>query len=1055
MPLTSSDFFVLRTPLFPVGQYKDIFEKDPAQLIAGKPEFAYALYIGSRELVKELNRFIEHPGEFNDKKINKLKSSLYKYWVRACSRSTPYGVFAGCSLGTIGTETKLAVDGPDKAIQQVRLDMDYYTKVCSYILQEPHIRKDLKFFTNNSVYKIGDKFRYAEYTITNNRRKYLLSSITNSVFIEQIIDKAQAGLTIAEMIQLILTEDNTITQEEADAFVNELIDAQLLISEIEPHITGPDNLLRLIDRMESVTDAKALRDVLLALSELFRKQDYDQQRLSDIHTQCETSFPITLPKDLLQIDLFKSTSHCELSSAMVNDITAKLSKLIAICNSYPQGNTELNTFANKLNELYEGQEIPLNIALDAETGIGYGASIDNSFHTPFVEDIVSGSSGSSSTPTVNWTALQQLSFEKYEQFVRDRLTTVNITDEDLKAFGSADNLNFAESCFLFGSLHKTKPVTDDPAELNYLFGMQSMGGPSAANLLGRFCSGDPELTEKVKGLLRDEEAAHPDAIFAEVVHFPEARATNVLIRPILRPFEIPYVGVASVDAEHQLPLSDLMVSVQRGNVILRSKKWNKRVIPRLSSAHNYSYNSLPAYKFLCDLQQQSVRGGFYWDWGVCANKPYLPRVMYHNLVISRASWDVKQKDIDALGKDRDKLVAEFTKFREARNMPALVTIADSDNELLIDCTQPESMDVMLEFIKKRQSVKLKEFLFGENESMVKDAQGNAYANEVLIPLQYKTAEQAAKTATRFRDQEQLQAVQRNYTPGSEWMYIKIYCGYALTEELLSTYFSEKVPAWQQEGLLENFFFLRYADPNPHLRIRFLNSKNRSNNDLLLKTIFEDLEHYIAAGQIKKIQTDTYQREIERYGVSTMELSEQVFYADSLAVLGIVSMLEGPEGEEYRWKLAARGLDMLLDDFGFGLDAKKSLLGNLQRGFAEEFGGQKLLSKQLNDKYRRHQKAIESFMNEAEDEQNEITEVIDLFKERSAVNRAIAADIIRLAAEESGSNTQHWDLMSSYIHMFLNRLFVAKQRKHELIIYHFLEKYYISKVAQSAKATAAV
>jgi thiopeptide-type bacteriocin biosynthesis protein len=1051
MPLSSSDFFVLRTPLFPQEQYKDIFEKDPARLIADQPLFGYALYIGSRELVKELNRFIEQPAEFNDKKINKLKSSLYKYWVRACTRSTPYGVFAGCTLGTIGEKTDITVNGPAEATQQIRLDMDYYTKVCNYILQEPHIRQDLKFYTNNSLYKIGDKFRYAEYTINNNRRKYLLSSITNSVFIEQIIEKAATGLSIAEMVQLILMEDDTISHEEAEAFVNELIDAQLLISEMEPRITGSDNLLRLIDRLETIADAKDLRDQLLALSALFGKQDYDQQRLSDIHQQCETSFPIALPKDLLQIDLFKSAASCELSADMVNDITAKLSKLLAICNSYPSGNTELSNFSNKLNELYEGQEIPLNLALDAETGIGYSASIESAFHTPFVEDIVSGSTGNS-TQTINWTPLQQLSLEKYEQFVRDRLTTVHITDEDLKTFGTADTVNFAESCFLFGSLH-TASATTPEGEPAYLFNLQSLGGPSAANLLGRFCSGDPVMTEKLKALLREEEATDEDALFAEVVHFPEARATNVLIRPILRPYEIPYVGVSSVEPENQLPLSDLMVSVQRGNIILRSKKWNKRVIPRLSSAHNYGYNSLPVYKFLCDLQHQSVKGGFYWDWGVCASKAYLPRVMYHNIIISRASWELKQKDADILTKDKSKLVETFTRYRAERNMPAQVTIADADNELFIDCTKAESLEILFEFVKKRQSVKLKEFLFGENTSAVKDKDDRLYTNEILIPLRYKmgTTDNDNKTTASFRSFDQQDAIPRNYTPGSEWLYLKIYCGYALTEELLSTYFAEKLPEWQEQGLLENFFFLRYADPNPHLRLRFRNTEDRSKNDLLLKIIFEDLQPYLESGQIKKIQADTYQREIERYGASTMALSEQVFHADSLAVLGIVNMLEGPEGEEYRWKIAARGLDILLDDFDFSLPMKKSLLGNLQKGFAEEFGGPKLLNKQLNDKYRKHQKNIESFLDETEDEQNEIEDVISIFKERSAVNRGVAAEIIRLSTEESGNPNQHWDLLSSYIHMYLNRLFVAKQRKHELIIYHFLEKYYASKVAQTAKA----
>ncbi|ASZ14326.1 lantibiotic dehydratase family protein [Chitinophaga pendula] len=37
-------------------------------------------------------------------------------------------------------------------------------------------------------------------------------------------------------------------------------------------------------------------------------------------------------------------------------------------------------------------------------------------------------------------------------------------------------------------------------------------------------------------------AAFPDTILAEIVHFPEARFANVLIRARLRKDEIPYIG---------------------------------------------------------------------------------------------------------------------------------------------------------------------------------------------------------------------------------------------------------------------------------------------------------------------------------------------------------------------------------------------------------------------------------------------------------------------------------------------------------------------------------
>ncbi|MCC8199436.1 MAG: hypothetical protein LIP06_12945 [Tannerellaceae bacterium] len=40
------------------------------------------------------------------------------------------------------------------------------------------------------------------------------------------------------------------------------------------------------------------------------------------------------------------------------------------------------------------------------------------------------------------------------------------------------------------------------------------------------------------------------------------------------------------------------------------------------------------------------------------------------------------------------------------------------------------------------------------------------------------------------------------------------------------------------------------------------------------------------------------------------------------------------------------------------------------------------------------------------------------------------------------------LISSYIHMMMNRIFRSRNRVHELIIYDFMDRYYKSKVARS-------
>lgn len=131
--------------------------------------------------------------------------------------------------------------------------------------------------------------------------------------------------------------------------------------------------------------------------------------------------------------------------------------------------------------------------------------------------------------------------------------------------------------------------------------------------------------------------------------------------------------------------------------------------------------------------------------------------------------------------------------------------------------------------------------------------------------------------------------------------------------------------------------------------------------------------------------------------------------------------------------------MLLQDFGYTLPQKAALLKRIQKHFFEEFGGDKTLQTQLNDQYRQHMRQLSSFLNPQQDTENEIEEATALFNMRSEEIRAAIRHAVSLD-----------ELVPSYIHMFLNRMLLSNQRKHELVIYHFLHKYYDSQLAISKK-----
>ena len=197
--------------------------------------------------------------------------------------------------------------------------------------------------------------------------------------------------------------------------------------------------------------------------------------------------------------------------------------------------------------------------------------------------------------------------------------------------------------------------------------------------------------------------------------------------------------------------------------------------------------------------------------------------------------------------------------------------------------------------------------------------------------------------------------------------------------------------------------------------------------------------------VHNIQYETYQREVERYGLDTMEISESIFHYQSLCVLNFISLLDGDEGEQYRWQIALKAVDMILDDFRYSLPEKRDLVKTLHQNFATEFHIKAPEQKKISERFSNSKKLIHYVMNEGRNEDENLQKGIDAFV---ITDENYGDTIARLAAAPSIRNQREQinRLMGSYLHMFINRLFVSNQRKVELVIYDYLLKYYETRIA---------
>lgn len=688
--------------------------------------FREALYLASLDFYNEKIK------NFNsDKTDDKTKQSLYKYAYRACSRCTPFGLFAGCSVAEISDKTDIILEDSSKNKRITRLDMSYMCALVQYIEAQKEIRKQLTYFPNDSIYLAGGAFRFIEYHYKGVNRLHDISKLDFSETLNDILTFTAAGKHYNKVIDYLIDEDTT--KEEAEEFTEELINMQFLKSEFELSVTGDDALEVLIRKLRRLKDTDTIITPLETISALLKQINsseigtttaiYDEiaEELKKLGIQYDSKY-------LFQTDLFKPVVAGNISQKIIGEI----SDAITFMNKlyfYPLSGS-FGEFTRKFLERYEDKEVSLLEALDTEMGLGsiYTGSTDGNELLKGVRfnNAQQQSGGSDVSPLTGYI------LKKYIDCIKAGADTIELTDDDLTKTAKANWQTTPPTMSVMCSIIK------DDGE-NSLIHLKNYGGCCAANLLGRFCHLDHEIEALTKAITQKEKEYYKDCIVAEIVHLPADRMGNILFRPVLREYEIHYLARPAVDEEFRIPISDIYVSVKEGGkILLRSKKLNKRILPRLTTAHNYSHGS-PVYRFICELQYQELGGVSIFGWADLFNTlDFKPRVVYKNCILSRRQWKILMTDFEETEqKDFDKFKEKLIKIREQKSIPRYMIIPESDNELLIDFDENVGVHVFHAYLKSKKGVWVEEFLFDEDDACVKDEKGKSYCNEFLL-LFHKT-----------------------------------------------------------------------------------------------------------------------------------------------------------------------------------------------------------------------------------------------------------------------------------------------------------------------------
>lgn len=280
---------------------------------------------------------------------------------------------------------------------------------------------------------------------------------------------------------------------------------------------------------------------------------------------------------------------------------------------------------------------------------------------------------------------------------------------------------------------------------------------------------------------------------------------------------------------------------------------------------------------------------------------------------------------------------------------------------------------------------------------------------------------------------------RKYMSGDEWVYCKIYSGELMLEKILTHKVNDVVKKFEDCGLMDKWFFIRYRDSEgSHLRLRF-HSSIKTNLHQIQDILKESFSEMIISKEVAKVVFDTYSREYERYGYSVYPEVEKIFKVDSTAIIGLLSSLSLNEDKETkRWLNALVLVDDTLSAYGLDINKKFLLMRQQRDSFRKEFGFTTIpYIRQLNNKYRESRSLIQQAL-----ESDLLSEYADLLLVRKYNIKEIVDKL------SSGNRALLVRSLPSMIHMSMNRLFVSSNRLCEMLIYDFLCRYYESLIAQA-------
>jgi hypothetical protein len=452
-----------------------------------RPEVREALFVASPDLDASFDVWERDP---ESERGQKVERALTRYFVRMTARPTPFGLFAGASVGLIGEQTRLTLEAQASYRRHTRLDMDYLSALVEALGRDPDLRHAFVYHPNTSLYAAAGRLRYAEARLDGETRSYHLVAVEATDYLQATLARAANGAMQASLGEALV--DDEISLAEAEAYIGELITSQILVPAIPLPVTGSEPIHPLIEELGEHPEVQTVADPLAAVRTGLAAIDAAGLGSSPSRYRAVARLleglpaKVELPR-LFQVDMVKPAPDAMLGGGVVAEIVRGVEILHRLAR--PSRQDALGRFREAFAARYEEREVPLLEALDEEIGVGLNPTdTPDADASPLLKGLAFPGASDETAP---WGEREAVLLTKLAEALAHGAQAIELTPKDVEAMAVKDPPRLPDA---FSMMATVAAASEGAlAQGDFQAVVEGASGPSGVRLLGRFCHADPSL----------------------------------------------------------------------------------------------------------------------------------------------------------------------------------------------------------------------------------------------------------------------------------------------------------------------------------------------------------------------------------------------------------------------------------------------------------------------------------------------------------------------------------------------------------------------------------